>query len=173
MSEDQELEPEKAESPTRSYKKINQVEKELERHLALFPGEYRIDESFNSIHNNKYREWIRKKIDLIDFIQLHKLLNTDNKKSYVVESKLDKPERLKSKIENSLQDYYRSFQESMEFLALETLNSQAWKNERCRASSLRNKIIEICRRDGIKLPKPLPKLPQVPRLPVPVFCRKD
>jgi len=168
-----ELEPENKETTVKYSKKIQQIEKELERHIALYPGEYRIYESCNSKHNNDYRAWIRKKLEMSEFISIHRLINSNKNPICDVETEPELPERLKTKLENPIDSYYKSYLESLEFLGIEEPNTRVWKNERGRASNLRNKIIGKCRQDGVPLPKPLPKLPKAPRFPCPMSSKKD
>jgi len=147
-------------SPTRSKQKYEVARRELEKHLSLFPGDYRIMEGANSNHNNAYRVWVRKKVELQDLLRVLETLTEKTGLPYDQYPKLEPPERLQPIKNHSVDSYITAFNESMEFLNNTGSHTEEWKKERTRAAFLRRRIIDSCHEKGLPQPKLL-NLPQV------------
>jgi hypothetical protein len=144
-------------------RKLKVLKHEYECHMQVYPGFYRVDESFDSVHNNAYRKWVRKKDELSERLRVFQAIDRDINLTEVFFNPGLQPSRLTNKKNLSMETYYNSYMESLNYMSTLKNRSLEWRNERSRAANLRAKVILQAELEDLPLPEPLPKLPEVIR----------
>lgn len=130
---------------------------EMLKHEAKFPGCYRPEERCDSAHNEAFRQWSKKKIQL--------------REAYEVTTKIDAPvfkyaqtvlvERdLKRRSDRlTASDYLNKFRDKIKILNSMSVDNPEWPRIRECAYNLRRKYFERCAADKIT---PRTDVPEVP-----------
>jgi hypothetical protein len=142
-------------------RKLKAIMHEYQIHMQSYPGFYRVDECFNSVHNNGFRSWVRKKIELEERIRVFSVIDRELNLTEVFFNPGLMPSRLNSTKSHTMETYYNCYMESLDYMATLKNRSKEWRNERSRASNLRAKILIQADLENLPLPNPLPKLPEV------------
>lgn len=142
-----------------SAKVITKLESEYIKHLSAFPGPYRHQEACDSKHNDSYRAWVQKKLDLQGRMEVYSKMNIPihGISNYV---DIQPPKRITRIDRKSVDLYYKCYLQSIEYMQQLNQDTIEWAREKARARNLRIRLIKRAESEGVAVPNPLPLLPE-------------